>query len=165
MTPIPIDSADARELKDHEPLRGHALATAILAAATARNTANSPARPPTSDSGKDARAGADRGIPGPIQDASTASPQVSAPPEDSESAGTVEAKAHALLVAGRVAVRIGGGPLIVDVEGDSGTHTVTMSAGQWSCNCPAGIHRRRCSHVAAAQLIGPIPAMRQGHKR
>jgi hypothetical protein len=160
MTNIPVDSADAKDRADHEPLRGHALATAILTAARAQNTGRGRSSAPSNVSGEDACARGERDS-GPIPDSPAVSSQVSAAPADSESAGAVEAKASALLTAGRVK----SGLLIVDVEGDTGPHTVTLKDDRWSCDCPAGVHRRRCSHLQAVQLIAPPPAMRAGQQR
>jgi len=66
---------------------------------------------------------------------------------------TVEAKAGRLLVAGRVRVlEVIPGRAIVQVDGDTGRWTVAYRRGRWACPCPAPAWRR-CSHLAAAELV------------
>jgi hypothetical protein len=66
---------------------------------------------------------------------------------------TVEGKAGRLLLAGRVRVlEVTPGHALVEVEGDSGTWRLAYRRGRWSCPCPAPAWRR-CSHLAAAELV------------
>jgi hypothetical protein len=66
---------------------------------------------------------------------------------------SIEAKAGRLLLAGRVRVlEVIPGRALVDVAGDSGTWRVSYRRGRWACPCPAPAWRR-CSHLAAAELV------------
>lgn len=66
----------------------------------------------------------------------------------------VDVKAGGLLAARRVTVRsVTEGTAEVVVDGDTGRHVVRRARGGWSCDCPAAAHRRRCSHLTAAQLV------------
>jgi hypothetical protein len=66
---------------------------------------------------------------------------------------TVEDKAGRLLLAGRVRVlEVIPGRALVQVEGDTGRWTVAYRRGRWGCPCPAP-GWRRCSHLAAAELV------------
>ena len=66
---------------------------------------------------------------------------------------TVEDKAARLLLAGRVQVlEVIPGRALVQVQGDSDCWRLAYRRGRWSCPCPAPAWRR-CSHVAAAELV------------
>lgn len=60
----------------------------------------------------------------------------------------VRRKAARLLVEGRVQVLAAG--LLVDVEGDTAAHRVTVDGHQIRCDCPA---RATCAHATAVRLI------------
>jgi uncharacterized Zn finger protein len=63
----------------------------------------------------------------------------------------IEAKAHRLLVAGRVAVMYADAhTLVAEVEGDHGRYVVRVDAGRARCPCPAW---RPCSHALAVELV------------
>lgn len=66
---------------------------------------------------------------------------------------SLEAKAHRLLVEGRVTVlEVGcGRPGRARVRGDSGTHDVEFVAGRIACPC--GSFKQRCSHALAVGLV------------
>jgi hypothetical protein len=71
---------------------------------------------------------------------------------------TIQDKAARLLLAGRVrVVEVIPGRALVQVEGDTGRWTVVYRRGRWSCPCPAPPWRR-CSHLAAAELIVGRPS-------
>jgi hypothetical protein len=66
---------------------------------------------------------------------------------------TIEGKAGRLLLAGRVRVlEVTPGRALVQVDGDTGRWTVAYRRGRWSCPCPTPAWRR-CSHLAAAELV------------
>ena len=148
----PNDSADAREQAEREPLRGPDLARATLAAIRATTPAD-PQRPATPKP-ETMRARAISESAGPIPAPARASSQVSESAADTESAG-VEAKAAALLIAGRVrVVRADDRRLVASVTGDSGAYLVVVDDKGSRCPCVAGSHKRTCSHARAAELIG-----------
>lgn len=151
MTTIPTDSSDAREQAEREPLHGPDLARATLAAIRAQHGLSTQAAAEASNATNPARM-TERG--GPIWPSVPVSAQVSDVAADTESAGSLEAKAVALLAAGRVSVLdAGSGRLIADVVGETATYRVTLGRGGWACMCVAARHHYRCSHVTAVRLI------------
>ena len=67
---------------------------------------------------------------------------------------TAAVKARRLLTEGRVNVVERGRSALIDVQGDTGTHTVTHDPQRgWRCSCTAASYRAACSHVQAAQLV------------
>ena len=70
----------------------------------------------------------------------------------------LEAKADALLTAGRVSL-LAVGPGVVDatVRGDSATHRVSWrDFDSWWCDCAGFRFRRRCSHQAAVARVATL---------
>lgn len=67
---------------------------------------------------------------------------------------TITEKAVRLLAAGKVTVvRVQGATIDATVDGDHDQYDVRRRRGGWDCSCPAAIHRRRCAHLEAIQLI------------
>lgn len=71
-------------------------------------------------------------------------------------AQTIEQKAHAYLIAGKVRVQWldGETEMLVHVRGSGEKpYVVRCREGVWSCDCPA--HVLECAHVIAAALVVP----------
>jgi hypothetical protein len=75
---------------------------------------------------------------------------------------TLEAKAGRLLAEGRLRV------VLVDAEriearvrGSEAEHSVGYQRGGWWCDCEAARFGRRCSHLAALQLVTVRPVRRE----
>jgi len=75
---------------------------------------------------------------------------------------TLEAKALRLLAEGRLRVVLVDGQRIeARVRGSEADHSVGYQRGGWWCDCEAHRFGRRCSHLAALQLVTVRPAREQ----
>lgn len=72
------------------------------------------------------------------------------------SSADVDAKAGRYLTAGRVTVvEVTPGRVRARVHGtaDDPYAVLWTPVTSWACDCPAGVHRTRCAHVAAVQRV------------
>jgi uncharacterized Zn finger protein len=75
---------------------------------------------------------------------------------------SMEAKAVRLLAEGRLRVVLVDGERIeARVRGSEADHSVGYQRGGWWCDCEAHRFGRRCSHLAALQLVTVRPAREQ----
>jgi hypothetical protein len=75
---------------------------------------------------------------------------------------SVEAKAVRLLAEGRLRVVLVDGERIeARVRDSEADHSVGYQRGGWWCDCEAHRFGRRCSHLAALQLVTVRPAREQ----
>lgn len=71
-----------------------------------------------------------------------------------KAAQTIEQKAHAYLLAGKIrVVELGGGTATLHAQGTKPAPYVVTWTGHWTCTCPA--HVADCAHVVASRLICP----------
>lgn len=80
--------------------------------------------------------------------------------------GGIECKAEHLLAAGYVEViAVDANHTVIDVRSTTTPDLLyrvrSDQGGAWQCSCIAGQHRRRCSHMAAAQMITAPPGRRR----
>jgi len=62
-------------------------------------------------------------------------------------------KALGFVDAGKVTVTHHDDDVVVaQVVGNGGTYDVSVTPEGWSCSCPAGQHRRVCSHAEAVAI-------------
>ena len=64
---------------------------------------------------------------------------------------TIPVKRNRLLTEHRVYIRLCHPEHVVaSVRGDTSVHDIDLTAGRWSCSCPA---RHRCSHLEAVMSV------------